>query len=478
MPIKECTLPEGGKGWQWGDHGKCYADRSEAEKQAAAAHANGFTGDSLAFDRATVRRIDEDGRLHVAITNISKANVCPYIGREIPDYDRLGLDPDKIYQLLRDPEELAKAAPTFNNIPLLLLHVPVTAEDYRPELVVGSTGTDAEFVAPYLKNSLVVWSADAIKGIESDEQRELSCAYRYVPDMTPGVYEGTPYDGVMRELRGNHVALVEDGRAGPDVIVGDSILEINPMKTKLSRKAVLAKGALTAFLKPKLATDAKLDLVSLLAGITSQNWKSRKAALVSALTAASKGKLAADANLDDVTGFLDSLDSDDGIGEDEEDKTALDADEPLSEEEEKQFQALLKRRKPQADDEDETEEEKKKKAEAEAQAKKDEKTAMDAALKSTEQKTVERMLAIREAERIVRPHIGDLQVAMDSASSIYKLALDHAGVDLTNVHESAYAAMVKMLPVDGPAKPKLAVDNSIKGSVAKKFPDAMKLKSV
>lgn len=42
MPIKRCTLPEGGKGWQWGNHGKCYASRTDAEKQAAAAHANGF----------------------------------------------------------------------------------------------------------------------------------------------------------------------------------------------------------------------------------------------------------------------------------------------------------------------------------------------------------------------------------------------------------------------------------------------------
>ncbi|MBU2835186.1 hypothetical protein HF673_05145 [Acidithiobacillus thiooxidans] len=29
MPIKECT-PHGGKEYQWGDHGTCYADRKEA----------------------------------------------------------------------------------------------------------------------------------------------------------------------------------------------------------------------------------------------------------------------------------------------------------------------------------------------------------------------------------------------------------------------------------------------------------------
>ena len=79
------------------------------------------------------------------------------------------------------------------------------------------------FDAPYLKNSLVVWDGEAIKLIEDDKQKELSCGYRYRADMTPGTYEGVRYDGVMRDIRGNHVALVEEGRAGPDVLVADSI---------------------------------------------------------------------------------------------------------------------------------------------------------------------------------------------------------------------------------------------------------------
>jgi len=82
---------------------------SERQHRAEARH-------GLAFDRASVRTYDRDGRLHVEISNISKAAVNPYTGREIPDYKALGLDPDKVYKLLRDPDELAKAAPTFNNI--------------------------------------------------------------------------------------------------------------------------------------------------------------------------------------------------------------------------------------------------------------------------------------------------------------------------------------------------------------------------
>jgi hypothetical protein len=176
----------------------------------------------LALDRASGRTYDRDGRLHVAIANISKANVCPYAGEEIPDCDRLGLQPDRTYQLLRDPDELAKAAPTFRNLPILSRHVPVSADDHQPGLVIGSTGTDVAFVAPYLQSSLVIWSAAAITRIEDGSQRELSSAYRYRAIMEPGDFEGVRFDGKMVDIIGNHVALVAEGRAGADVVVGDA----------------------------------------------------------------------------------------------------------------------------------------------------------------------------------------------------------------------------------------------------------------
>ena len=180
--------------------------------------------DQLAFDASSVRTYDADGRMHISITNISKSNVCPYLGKEIPDFDKLGLEPDKVYNLLRDPEELEKGAKTSNGVPLLILHKPMSAEDHDHEVVIGATGTDAEFKAPYLKNSLVIWPEHAVEAVEKGVQRELSCGYRYKADMTPGNFDGNEYDGVMRDIIFNHVALVKEGRAGPDVMVGDSAL--------------------------------------------------------------------------------------------------------------------------------------------------------------------------------------------------------------------------------------------------------------
>jgi hypothetical protein len=176
----------------------------------------------LAFDKESVRDYDKDGRMHVKMANISKANICPYKGNEIPNWEKLGLDPKKVYKLLRDPAELAKGADTFNNLPILSEHVPVSAAQHPSHLVVGTTGDRSEFGKPYLKNSLAFWPNKAIDAIKSSAQKELSAGYYYDADMTPGTYEGEGYDGVMRNIVGNHLALVKAGRAGSDVVVGDA----------------------------------------------------------------------------------------------------------------------------------------------------------------------------------------------------------------------------------------------------------------
>lgn len=210
----------------------------------------------LAFDRS-LRSKDVYGRLRVESSNITKAAVNPYYGREIPGYQGLGLISDKVYQLLRHPDELKKAAPTFDNLPVLLYHVAVSANTPHQEVVVGTTGTGTTFSDGYLKTPLAVWTSEAIKLVESKKQEELSSSYGYDPDMTPGVYEGQAYDGVMRNIVGNHVALVERGRAGPDVVVSDK----NPFE-EVSMRNVNLFARLKDFLRQDadlLALDTALD---------------------------------------------------------------------------------------------------------------------------------------------------------------------------------------------------------------------------
>lgn len=423
--------------------------------------------DRLAFDRASVRTVDADGRLHVEVSNISKAAVNPYLGREIPGSEQLGLDPDRVYMLLRDPGELAKAVGTFNNLPLLNKHIPVSAADPQQDAVVGSTGTDAEFVAPYLRNSLVVWEAGAIAGIRTKVQCELSCAYRYTPVMTSGVFEDVPYDGVMTEIVGNHVALVEVGRAGSDVVVGDS----NPFFTekfdmkKASRKAIAVRAVLGAYLRPKLAQDAAIgDLGALVRDVRGPTQDKDLKRIVKDVQAKFKGKLAADMQMepDELHGMMKAACDD--IPETEE---AMDEEEIVKREDEteEEFEARKKKAAGATDTDPEGKEEKVDKKAMDA--------AIAAAVATAERNTAARLKAIRVAEQEVQPLIGEV-AAQDSAEAIYKLALDAAGVDLEDVPPSAYRAIVKNLTkVSEKQVPKVAQDSAGMASFKELFPTAV-----
>jgi 8-oxo-dGTP pyrophosphatase MutT (NUDIX family) len=273
--------------------------------------------DSMAFDFESVRSMDSDGRMRVAVANLSKEQIRPYKGREIPGWDEekkthaLGLDPDKVYNLLCPGEELEKAASSFNGVQILKKHVPVTADDHRKTDIVGTTGTEARYEAPYLRNSLVIWSKEGIDFIESGDQRELSCGYHYAPDMTAGNFRGNPYDGIMREIEGNHVALVEEGRAGPDVIVGDSALDVaqrEPRDMKPTRLEAIAVRYTARALNPQLAFDAKVNYGPVFKGLTTANFKSRMPTILSDLKRLLKGKtIAKDATMEHVAGMLDKL---------------------------------------------------------------------------------------------------------------------------------------------------------------------------
>ncbi|WP_288877390.1 DUF2213 domain-containing protein [uncultured Citrobacter sp.] len=364
MPVHQ----KDGK-WYWGSKGP-FDTQEKAEEVERAAYANGYAKDSaFAFDRASVRTYDADGKLHVELTPISKANVCVYYGREIPGCDELGLTPDKAYRLLRDPEELRKAADTFNNQPLLNTHIAVSVLDPPKEAIIGSTGESAEFDGTYLKNSLVIWDVNSIIGVENKQQREISSSYRYRPDMAPGEYKGEAYDGVMRDIVCNHVAIVPSGRAGPDVFVYDS-------KPTGSIPMTL-KEKLMAAIKPYLASDEKPE---------------------------------------DVEKKVDEVIKDEATQAEKDNESEAERlkreERELKDREERENKD---RKRDRAEDEDDDKEKEK--------MANDNKLAMDAAVKAVEQ----RFIDLRKAERDVRPVVGEL--ACDSAEEVYRTALKQLGCD-------------------------------------------------
>jgi len=408
----------------------------------------------IAFDKASVRSYDQDGRMKVERSTISKAIVSPYIGREIVGWKALGLDPNKTYRLLRDPEELKAASDTFNNLPVLSEHVAVSASAPRKDLVIGSTGTDAAFDGSHLTNSLVFWDGSAIQDIEDEKAKELSCAYHYRPDMTPGTYEGEAYDGVMREIKGNHVALVPRGRVGPDAYVADSA----PVEL-VGDAAPLNSGARNSQ-QEKRTMAHKIP-------------KRDKVTVVKALNAI-KPDLAQDADISDIIALVEKLENE---GPEETVAVTEDAADiheflkaKLSDED---YAAACELLKPAADEEEEA-----------PAIKPDEevvsKPAMDAAIAAATAKATNDALsaakAIREAERAVRPYVGEMSMAHDSADAVYRSAFDILGVKHKDVHPSAFPAILAAQTTASHKKPApMAMDAKAKENFSSRFPDASRI---
>ena len=194
----------------------------------------------IVYDKNTFgsnREIDEvNGYLRVDECNISKCQVRPYLGREIPNWREFDLEPDKIYNVYCPREELKKAAPTFNNLPLTREHIEVDVDNVPKEKIVGSLGDHASFEYPYLKNNLIIYDKKDIDLVMSGKKKELSCGYRYTPVRQSGEADGQHYDFVMTDIVGNHVALVKQGRAGHDVVVSDTIEKVKEKIMGLFRK--------------------------------------------------------------------------------------------------------------------------------------------------------------------------------------------------------------------------------------------------
>ena len=433
---------------------------------------------TFALDKS-VRRTDADGRLHVDLTNISKATVNPYYGREIPGAAELGLKPDTVYQVFRDPDALAKGAATFNNVPLLDEHIIVSADDPKKNNVVGSTGTDAVFDGEYLKNSLVVWDADSIRRIESGEQKEISCAYRYVAVKEAGTHKGLTYDLKMASIVANHVALVREGRAGPDVVVADSAIGDRRMKFSALKGKLAATFATDSALTPAdrrylyVALDEMEEDVDAEDEVEETEAQEKVKEKAEEMKAKDRKK-AADAKRAKDKAAKDKAAKDKAA----KDKAARDARRARDEdwepeehesEEEDQDEAAEDESE---EDEDESEAEKK----AKDKRAKDRKAARDRAAKDAE-KAMDAAIAkaragwdaLAKAKSDVMPIVGEVH-GCDTAAAVYKFALDAKGVKAKSDDPEVLAQMVGLLGSVNSNTTPFAMDHKTRASVGDIIP--------
>lgn len=166
---------------------------------------------------------DLNGWWEVKGNPLSKVGVYEYSGAQI------GAPADQanqIFKVYRPASELGdpEAVESFKLVPFIddhtMLGEDYTSTDERP--VAGVIGETVYFEGDTLYGNPKVFSKALAQKIKSGKT-ELSCGYRCRYEFTPGEWNGEHYDVIQREIRGNHVALVDEGRMGPEVSILDHL---------------------------------------------------------------------------------------------------------------------------------------------------------------------------------------------------------------------------------------------------------------
>lgn len=113
------------------------------------------------------------------------------------------------------PESLA----SFAGKAITLEHPPVlldsaNTKDYQ----IGFSGTEVVYDNGFVRAVMTITDQDAIERIMRGDVKEVSAGYRVNYEANAGVTDsGENYDGIQKEISGNHIAVVRRGRAGPQV---------------------------------------------------------------------------------------------------------------------------------------------------------------------------------------------------------------------------------------------------------------------
>ena len=182
---------------------------------------------SKGMDAVSSRDYDFNNWFEVKDNPLSKVGVFPYLGASVsPDFP-----PDQIVYVYRPEEELAdpecaesfKLTPWVNEHPNNLLgsekegRIPAERKGIE-----GVIGEDVYYKDGVLYGNIKVFS-DNLAELISSGKKELSLGYACRYEKSSGIYNGQRYDAIQRTIRGNHLALVGEGRMGPDVAVLDHI---------------------------------------------------------------------------------------------------------------------------------------------------------------------------------------------------------------------------------------------------------------
>jgi len=98
-------------------------------------------------------------------------------------------------------------------------HPPVLLDaSNTKDYAVGFTSADVSYSEGFVESTLTVTDKETIDEIMRGNVREVSCGYKVDYSPEPGITsDGQHYDGIQKNIRGNHVAIVNRARGGAQV---------------------------------------------------------------------------------------------------------------------------------------------------------------------------------------------------------------------------------------------------------------------
>lgn len=160
---------------------------------------------------------------------------------------------------LRLPEEVfdPESLKSYRGKPIIVTHdAGLITKDNVAENAIGTILSEGYRSGSDVRAEIVIHNADELKDCG---YRELSLGYNLDLDETPGVYEGEPYDAIQRNIRINHLALVDEARAGDqarlnidgrDTALKGGKLMKKTAKKKMTRRADSRKRRADGILAP------------------------------------------------------------------------------------------------------------------------------------------------------------------------------------------------------------------------------------
>lgn len=191
-----------------------------AQAIAIAMQKAGLSKDAYADMFDTSRTEDLNGFIEIEDNPISKVGVFPYSGKAIGDKE----NPDKIYMVYRPESELSSqdCIDSFKLSPIIIDHTMLGEGHTAPEDkgIDGVVGEKVYFKDGKLFGNLKLFT-NRVKDVIDSVRKEVSLGFRCAYEFSSGVFDGVHYDVIQRSIRGNHLALVGQGRMGPDIAVLD-----------------------------------------------------------------------------------------------------------------------------------------------------------------------------------------------------------------------------------------------------------------